>query len=140
MLWVDGVVRRHRRVVVGVWLLALLAALPLAVRQSDHLIGGGFEDPSSQSSDVQRALRSEFPGVARAVLVSLLVPQPDARSGDLVAAIHSLDRKVARVKEVRTVPAQRRVALADAGLQPHRPVVVFLRVSTDDDRAIDVAR
>ena len=42
MLSLDALVHRRRRWVLAAWLVALIAALPLAARQSDHLTGGGF--------------------------------------------------------------------------------------------------
>ena len=54
-------------------LLMLVAAVPFAARQSEHLSSGGFEVPGSQSAAVDHAL-GRFPGVPRAQLAAVLVP------------------------------------------------------------------
>jgi len=40
MLRLDALVRRRRRVFLAGWALLVLAALPFAARESDHLSGG----------------------------------------------------------------------------------------------------
>ena len=55
-----GVLGRRRRWVVAVWVLIVLAALPFAARQTEHLTGGGFDVPGSQSQAVSTALQDEF--------------------------------------------------------------------------------
>ena len=60
MLSLDALVHRRRRWVLAAWLVALVAALPLAARQSDHLTGGGFGVPGSQSDRVEQALSRDF--------------------------------------------------------------------------------
>ena len=47
-----GVLERRRWVVLAAWIVVLLAALPFAARQTDHLTSGGFEVPGSQSQVV----------------------------------------------------------------------------------------
>ena len=58
--------RRRRWVLVG-WLAVLVLALPLASRQTEHLTGGGFDVPGSQSkavSDSINGLRRAAAGIA----------------------------------------------------------------------------
>ena len=47
---------RRRWLVLGAWLVLLLAAAPFAAKQTDHLTSGGFEVPGSQSQIVDRNL------------------------------------------------------------------------------------
>src|SRR5436190_856238 len=49
MLKLDGVLCRRRWLVFAVWAALLVAAFLLAMRQSDHLRGGGFDVPGSPS-------------------------------------------------------------------------------------------
>ncbi|MBA3408175.1 MAG: hypothetical protein H0U06_08980, partial [Solirubrobacterales bacterium] len=62
MLRLDALLRRRKRLVLIVWVLILLAAVPLAARQSEDLSSGGFGVPGSQSAAVDSALAG-FPGV-----------------------------------------------------------------------------
>jgi uncharacterized membrane protein YdfJ with MMPL/SSD domain len=43
-----GFLQRRRSVVLAVWVVALVAALPFAAKQTDHLTSGGFEVPGSR--------------------------------------------------------------------------------------------
>ena len=58
-------VQSHRWLVLGVWGVVLVAALPFAARQSDHLSGGGFTVPGSGSLAVDKELRHDFPRFER---------------------------------------------------------------------------
>jgi hypothetical protein len=64
---------QHRRLVLALWLAAILAAVPLAARQTTRLSGGGFAAPASSSARVERAL-SRFPGAEGPILAAVLVP------------------------------------------------------------------
>lgn len=66
MLRPDAVLRRHRRMVLGCWLLAVPAAMPFAAHRSDHLTGGGFTANGSDSAAVRAAVERDHPEVAAA--------------------------------------------------------------------------
>lgn len=136
----DGLLQRRRKLFLTLWVLVLLVALPFSIHQSDHLTGGGFEAPGSQSVTVEQTIERDFPGVARATLVAVLVPQRHIRSGDLVAAIQGINQKISRVEGVSSTPAGYRGALAQARLQPNQPVVVPLTMPGGEQEAIDIAR
>ncbi|HYA09765.1 MAG TPA: MMPL family transporter, partial [Gaiellaceae bacterium] len=57
-----GAVARRRRAVIAAWLVLLAGGGWFALHQTDHLSGGGWEVPGSQSIRVSRMLDS-FPGV-----------------------------------------------------------------------------
>jgi RND superfamily putative drug exporter len=57
-----SLVSRRRRAVVAGWLLLLVAGGWFSLHQSDHLSGGGWEVPGSQSAQVVGAMH-DFPGV-----------------------------------------------------------------------------
>src|SRR5205809_5521146 len=105
MLTLDGVLRRRRWIVLGVWAALLLAALPLAVRQSDHLRGGGFDVPGSPSKAVADTTGRDFPGVERTQLGAVLVPRPGARPAQLRAAVDRLAHAAAPIAGVALTPA-----------------------------------
>ena len=78
MLSLDALVHRRRRWVLAAWLVALIAALPLAARQSDHLTGGGFGVPGSQSDRVEQALSATSTARGRRRSARCSCPRPGA--------------------------------------------------------------
>ena len=67
----DGLERfvtRRRRLVLGVWIVLVVAAVPFAAQQTKHLTAGGFEVPGSGSETVSEALK-RFPGVQTEPLI-----------------------------------------------------------------------
>src|SRR5262245_66240115 len=107
MLSLDALVHRRRRWVLIAWAVALVAALPLAARQSDHLTGGGFGVPGSQSDRVEKALSRDFDRARAATLGAVLVPKPGASASDLRASLARLDAAVAATDPVTLAPAAR---------------------------------
>jgi uncharacterized membrane protein YdfJ with MMPL/SSD domain len=85
---IDRLIRlvaRRRRVVLGLWIVLLVAALPFAAHQTEHLTAGGFEVPGSGSLAAADAL-SQFPSVHSQSLVIVFDNEQHNKS-DLVAAI-----------------------------------------------------
>ena len=60
MIRLSGFLRRHRRAVVVAWAVIFLLAFPFAARQTEHLTGGGFDVPGSQSKAVTESLERDF--------------------------------------------------------------------------------
>ena len=127
-------VERRRRLVALAWLVLLIAAMPFAARQTEHLTSGGFSTPGSGSENVDRALPS-FPGVEREGLAVLLALDREAGRGDVDAAI-------ARVRE--EVRGVERVEMSSAGGEPRiqragdeRVVIVPLRITGTRNEAAD---
>jgi len=58
----DGFLKRHRRGVLAFWIVLIVAAVPFASRQTEHLSSGGFGVPGSGSKAVDDEL-AQFPGV-----------------------------------------------------------------------------
>jgi RND superfamily putative drug exporter len=139
MLRLDALVRRHRRLVLAAWLVALLAALPLAARQSDHLTGGGFGVPGSQSDRVEQALSRDFDRAQAASLGAVVVPERGATRADMRSSLAALARATQRVDHVALSTPARRAALAQIERDGARPLVVPLRVDVPETRAPDVA-
>ena len=117
MLRLDGVVRRRRWWIIAAWVLVLVAALPFAARQSDHLSSGGFSVPGSQSQLVNAAL-DRTPGAERATLAVVLVPTKDGTSEGLTAWLDRANQAARKVDHVALEPqalaAARRQAAGDA--------------------------
>jgi uncharacterized membrane protein YdfJ with MMPL/SSD domain len=92
-------VERHRRAVVAVWVVALVASLPFAMRQTEHLTSGGFAAPGSGSQKVDQALQ-RFPDVEREGVAILYQLKRGAGEADLRAALKRLDREVGKVDHI----------------------------------------
>jgi len=139
MLRLDALIRRRRRLFLVAWALVLLAALPFAARQSDHLSGGGFDVPGSQSVAVQQAVEHDFDRVQGSTLAAVLVPHGDATTTQLQAALRSVGTAAGDVSDVTLTPAARAQALAQLRQDGPRTLVVPLHTRLGDSDAIDVA-
>ncbi len=64
----ERFVTHRRRIVLGVWIVLFLVAVPFAAQQTKHLTAGGFEVPGSGSLAVSDALK-RFPGVQTEPLI-----------------------------------------------------------------------
>ena len=60
MVKLSGVLGRRRRWIVLGWVVVVAAALPIALHQTDHLTGGGFDVPGSESKAVSDSLQNDF--------------------------------------------------------------------------------
>jgi uncharacterized membrane protein YdfJ with MMPL/SSD domain len=139
MLRLDSFVRRHRRLVLAAWVVALVAALPLAARQSDHLTGGGFGVPGSQSDRVEKALSRDFDRAQAASLGAIVVPNDGASRAEMRAALDRLATATARVDHVALTASARRAALRQIERDGARPIVVPLRIDVPETKSPDVA-
>ena len=99
-----AVLGRRRRWVVGLWILIVLAALPFAAKQTEHLTGGGFDVPGSQSQAVSQSLQDEFGEKVDGISVALQAA-PDATAAERAAAVTRVREQVAEVEEVTLTPA-----------------------------------
>ena len=131
-----GFLGRRRRWVLGAWALVVVSAVPLASQQTDHLTGGGFDVPGSQSKAVGDSLEEDFGAQADGVAV-LLKAGPGDRPQQLSAAIGRVRRSVAGLDGVRLAPGAARraeIALRDAGT-----AMLPLRSDRSSDQLIDSA-
>src|SRR3954453_2031149 len=100
----DGFLRRHQRAVLVFWVVAIVAAVPFAARQTEHLSSGGFGVPGSGSKAVDGEL-ARFPGVSRDPLAGVLRVR-DARG--LRPALARVERLVKAEPDVQLTAAARR--------------------------------
>jgi uncharacterized membrane protein YdfJ with MMPL/SSD domain len=128
----DGFLRRHKRAVLLAWLVAIVAAVPFAAHQTEHLSSGGFGVPGSGSKVVDDDLQ-RFPGVSHDQLAVVLRPREPR---EVAAALDRLERLVAGRRYVALTPAAKRAALA----QSRKPVVVVpLKVTGTREQSANVA-
>jgi RND superfamily putative drug exporter len=127
---------RRRRLVLVVWAVIVLAALPFAARQTEHLTGGGFDVPGSESKAVADALQEDFAGEADGMAVLL---KADAAAGpaERAAAIRRVRREVAATEGVSLAPATAR--RGERQLQRTGTALLPLAASVSSDELIDPA-
>jgi uncharacterized membrane protein YdfJ with MMPL/SSD domain len=126
-------VERRRRLVVIVWAVALLAALPFAAKQTEHLTSGGFTTPGSGSENVDKAL-GNFPDVDRESVAAVLALDSDANRRDLDAALTKLRRTVDERGDAK-IAGSGKPRIERAG--DTRVVLVPIRVEGDRNAAAD---
>jgi len=138
MLRLDGLIRRRTRWVLAAWVAVLIVAVPLAMRQGDHLTGGGFAVPGSQSKAVEDSVARDFDLAQRSNLAVVLVGDRGASAAQVRAAIARVGAAADEVKDVALAPAAARAARAQAATP--RPIVMPLAVDADEYGSVDVAR
>ncbi|HEY1356464.1 MAG TPA: MMPL family transporter [Solirubrobacterales bacterium] len=136
MTTLSGFLRRHRRPVLVVWALVLFLAFPFASRQTEHLTGGGFDVPGSQSKAVADSVEREFGGEGNGI-AAVLRADPAAGTAARAAAIGRVRDAVAEVDGVSlpaAVAARGRRELAQSGT-----AMLPLRSTLSPDDQIDAA-
>ncbi len=135
MMRLSSNLRRYRWAVFAAWLLLLVPAIYLAMNQSGHLTGGGFEVEGSQSLHVQRELEEYFPDQGSSPLALVAAPRADASFEDMNVAVAQLERIATEVPSVKVVPNPQQPAP-----QPDRPYVITLQLDFNNTGAVDVAK
>ena len=127
---------RRRRWVVAAWIAIVVLAMPFASQQTEHLTGGGFDVPGSQSMKVSESLQHDFGSQADGI-AAVLKAEPGATAAERSAAVARLQDEVAGLDDV-TLPA----AVASQARQQLRQedvVLVPLRSDLSSDELIDPA-
>jgi uncharacterized membrane protein YdfJ with MMPL/SSD domain len=137
MSYLDLLVGRRHRLVIGAWLVIVAAAVPFAMRQSDHLSSGGFAVAGSQSSRVDGTLRHEFPWETRSTLDVLLYPRKGATSTMIRSDVVRVQRALAGISGVTLNGQDKEAANFAAGLL--EPTLLPLHVAGNEDDAQDIA-
>jgi uncharacterized membrane protein YdfJ with MMPL/SSD domain len=131
-----GVLGRRRWWVLAIWLVVVLAALPFAAKQTEHLSGGGFDVPGSQSKAVSEAVQAKFGSQSDGVSV-LLKAAPGASPAQVREAVARVEGEVAEVEGVALPAATARQGeqqLASGGT-----AILPLRSDLSADELIDSA-
>jgi uncharacterized membrane protein YdfJ with MMPL/SSD domain len=131
-----GFLERRRWVVLGAWIALLVAALPFAAKQADHLTSGGFEVPGSQSQVVSENIH-RFEGAQRDNLAVVLARRPGSNTAAVRAQVDRVGRIAdglphVELKAEAAVTAKRQAGSASI-------TVVPLTVEGDRDQAADMA-
>jgi len=131
-----GFLGRRRRWVLAGWVVILVLALPFASRQTEHLTGGGFDVPGSQSKAVSDALQGEFRGDSNGIAV-LLQATPGTSPAAERAALARVRRSAAGLDAVSLPPPVARRAAAS--LRTRGVAMLPLSSSLGGDELIDSA-
>jgi uncharacterized membrane protein YdfJ with MMPL/SSD domain len=136
MTKLAGFLGRRRRWVLAGWAVALVLALPIASHQTDHLTGGGFDVPGSQSKTVSDSLEQNFAGSADGIAV-MLKADPAATPAQRAAAVDRVRKAVAGLDRVTLPPP----AARRGELQLQRTGIAMLPLRSDrsSDLLIDSA-
>src|SRR3954471_674041 len=132
----EAVLERRRWVVLGAWVVVLLAALPFTVKQTGHLTSGGFTVPASGSQAVDRSLK-RFDAAQRDSLAVVLAQRPGSSAADVRREVARVDGVAARLPHVELAPRDATIAKRQAGSASI--VVVPLSVSGTQDQLSDLA-
>lgn len=135
----GAILERRRFVVVGAWLVLLIAALPFAARQTEHLTSGGFTVPGSGSEAVDRALE-RFEQAQGESLAVVLAQRPDASAADVRREIDRVDRVAARMPGAELPDRVEAAAKREAGTSPISALPLTVSGSQDEvsDLAVDL--
>ncbi|HEU4392040.1 MAG TPA: MMPL family transporter [Solirubrobacterales bacterium] len=136
MTRLAGVLGRRRRWVLAAWVAIVVLALPFAAKQTEHLTGGGFDVPGSESKAVSDAMQGIFVREAGGVAV-VLRATPGASDAERATAVKRVRVEVAKVDGIALPP---RVARrGEAQLQQTGETVLPLTSSVASDELIDPA-
>jgi uncharacterized membrane protein YdfJ with MMPL/SSD domain len=123
---------RRRRLVVAVWLALLAAGAWFSLHQTDHLTGGGWEVPGSQSMRVS-ALLDTFPGVTPPTFTIFVT---GATPADVQRRLAEIRPTLRRDERLRPGPAR----LADGGRAAFLPIGYVGATSNAIDEATRLRR
>jgi uncharacterized membrane protein YdfJ with MMPL/SSD domain len=130
----ERFVTSHRRLVLGVWAVLVIAAVPFAAQQTKHLTAGGFEVPGSGSLAVSESLK-RFPGVQTEPLVLVF----DNSKKDSAALAASVDKATQEVKGIENISVSPEAAAAAKAAGDQPIVLLALSVEGGADGAVDAA-
>src|SRR3954454_10812467 len=109
MVRLAGFLGRRRRWVLAAWIAVVAVALPIASHQTDHLTGGGFDVPGTQSKAVSDSLEKDFSDETGGIAVLLQAEEAAGRAAR-VAAVDRFRPAVAGLDKVTLPPPSARRA------------------------------
>jgi uncharacterized membrane protein YdfJ with MMPL/SSD domain len=136
MVRLAGFLGRRRRWVLAAWIAVVAVALPIASHQTDHLTGGGFDVPGTQSKAVSDSLEKDFSDKTGGIAVVLQAEDGAGRAAR-IAAIDRVRHAVAALNKVTLPPATARQA--EVALQRTGTAMLALHSEKSSDRQIDSA-
>jgi len=123
--------QRRRRLVLVVWLVVLAAAVPFAMRQTEHLTSGGFTVPGSGSEAVDESL-ADFEQAQSEPLAVVIGLREGGNAAAVRAAIDRADTAAAELPHVELFDRAEAAAKQEAGKRPITIVPLDVQGSTDE--------
>jgi RND superfamily putative drug exporter len=136
MVRLAGFLGRRRRWVLAAWVAVVAVALPIASHQTDHLTGGGFDVPGTQSKAVSDSLEKDFSDKTGGIAV-VLRAEGGASATARATAVDRVRHAVAGLDKVTLPPATAR--RAEVALQRTGTAMLALHSEKSSDRQIDSA-
>ena len=138
MVSLSGFLTRRRWWVVGAWVLVVIVSAPLAAKQTEHLSGGGFDVPGSQSQAVETALTKRFAESEAGRIAVVLQPSPGVTPEQAAAAARRVQDQVAAAGDEARITAQA-AAAAQAQVASGRPAIVPVEARGTADDLVNTA-
>jgi len=127
---------RRRWLVLGAWIVLLVASLPFMARQTEHLTSGGFSIPGSGSEAVDKAL-TDFESAQHHTLSVVVARAAGGDAADVRRELARVDRIVDDASFAELTPRALAKAKADADRSPI--VIATLSTTGDMDQTADLA-
>jgi RND superfamily putative drug exporter len=138
MVRLSGFLTRRRWWVVGAWLLIVIASAPLAAKQTEHLSGGGFDVPGSQSQVVETAVTQRFASTEAGRIAVVLQPAAGVTDEQATAGVRRAQSQVAAAGGGARI-APEAAAAAQAEIASGKPAIVPVQASGSADDLVNTA-
>ena len=138
MVRLSGFLTRRRWWVVGAWVVTVIIAAPMAAKQTDHLSGGGFDVPGSQSQAVETAVTKRFAATEAGRIALVLQPAPNVTQEQATAAVRRAESQVAAAGDGARIPPQA-ARQAEAQLAAGGPAIVPVQATGSADELVNTA-
>jgi uncharacterized membrane protein YdfJ with MMPL/SSD domain len=138
MVNLSDFLTRRRWWVVGAWLAIVIVAAPLAAKQTEHLSGGGFDVPGSQSQTVETAATQRFASTEAGRIAIVLQPSPGITPEQAKAAVEHTSAQVAAADNGARLSPQA-AARAESQLAAGKPAIAPLEATGTADELVNTA-
>jgi uncharacterized membrane protein YdfJ with MMPL/SSD domain len=138
MVRLSAFLTRHRWWVVAAWLVTVVIAGPMAAKQTEHLSGGGFDVPGSQSQAVETGVTKRFAETEAGRIGVVLQPAPGVTAAQAGAAVRRSESQVAAAGDAARV-SPRAAAQAQAQLAAGKPAIVPVEATGSADDLVNTA-
>src|SRR5918994_2809520 len=137
MVRLSGFLTRRRSWVVAAWLITVVVAAPLAAKQTEHLSGGGFDVPGSQSQAVETAITKQFAESQQGRIAIVFEPEEGVPVERAAAAVDHVAAEINSTDDARLTPAA--ANRAKAQLAAGEVAIAPVQASSDADELVNTA-